>query len=99
MGEGVRGRRGEAEYCVVSPSRPRPFTMSVCAPDVSLPRREKSAGLPRMKSHRQELWFEVPARRAFLNITPEVEAAVRQSGIQEGFCLVNAMHISASCAP
>ena len=49
-----------------------------------------------MKSHRQELWFEVPARRAFLNITPEVEAALRQSGIQEGICLVNAMHISAS---
>lgn len=49
-----------------------------------------------MKSHRQELWFEVPRRRQFLNITPQVEAAVRASGVQEGLCLVNAMHISAS---
>ena len=49
-----------------------------------------------MKSHRQELWFEVPARRAFLNITPQVEAELRASGIREGLCLVNAMHISAS---
>ena len=49
-----------------------------------------------MKSHRKELWFEVPQRRKFINITPEVEAALRESGIMEGFCLVNAMHISAS---
>jgi secondary thiamine-phosphate synthase enzyme len=49
-----------------------------------------------MKSHRQELWFEVPTRRAFLNITPQVEAALTASGIKEGLCLVNAMHISAS---
>ena len=49
-----------------------------------------------MKSHRQELWFAVPARRAFLNITPQVETALRTSGIREGLCLVNAMHISAS---
>ena len=49
-----------------------------------------------MKSHRQELWFATPTRRAFLNITPQVEAAVRTSGIKEGLCLVNAMHISAS---
>ena len=49
-----------------------------------------------MKSHRQELWFEVPARRAFLNITLQVEAELRASGIREGLCLVNAMHISAS---
>ena len=49
-----------------------------------------------MKSHRQELWFETPTRRAFLNITPQVEAALRASGIREGLCLVNAMHISAS---
>ena len=49
-----------------------------------------------MKSHRQELWFETPTRRAFLNITPQVEAALRASGIKEGLCLVNAMHISAS---
>jgi len=49
-----------------------------------------------VKTHRQELWFETPTRRAFLNITPQVEAAVRSSGVQDGLCLVNAMHISAS---
>jgi len=49
-----------------------------------------------MKSHRQELTFEVPTRRAFLNITPRVEEAVRKSGVREGLCLVNAMHITAS---
>ena len=49
-----------------------------------------------MKSYRQELWFEVPSRRAFLNITPQVEEALRTSGIAEGLVLVNAMHISAS---
>jgi len=49
-----------------------------------------------MKSHREELWFETKTRRAFLNITPQVEAALKRSGIQEGLCLVNAMHISAS---
>jgi secondary thiamine-phosphate synthase enzyme len=49
-----------------------------------------------MKSHRQELWFEAPRRRAFFNITPQVEAALHTSGIREGLCLVNAMHISAS---
>ena len=49
-----------------------------------------------MKSHRQELWFDVPTRREFLNITPDVEAALEASGIREGLCLVNAMHITAS---
>src|SRR5258706_12144325 len=49
-----------------------------------------------MKSHRQELWFETPTRRAFINLTPQVETAVRASGIREGLCLVNAMHITAS---
>ncbi len=49
-----------------------------------------------MKSHRQELWFEVEERRAFLNITPRVEEALAASGIREGLCVVNAMHISAS---
>ncbi len=49
-----------------------------------------------MKSYRKELWFDVPSRRAFLNITPEVEAALRDSSIMEGMVLVNAMHISAS---
>jgi secondary thiamine-phosphate synthase enzyme len=49
-----------------------------------------------MKSFRRELWFEVPQRRALLNITPQVEAALHASGVREGLCLVNAMHISAS---
>ena len=49
-----------------------------------------------MKSYRKELWFNVPGRRGFVNITPQVEAALRESGIKEGLCLVNAMHITAS---
>ena len=49
-----------------------------------------------MKSYRKELTFDLPARRAFVNITPEVEEAVRASGVAEGLCLVNAMHITAS---
>ncbi|MHB8766732.1 MAG: secondary thiamine-phosphate synthase enzyme YjbQ [Deferrisomatales bacterium] len=49
-----------------------------------------------MKSHRQELWFEVKSRRGFVNITPQVEACLRESGIQEGLLLCNAMHITAS---
>lgn len=49
-----------------------------------------------MKSYRKELWFNVPSRRSYINITPEVDAVLRDSGIQEGLCLVNAMHISAS---
>ena len=49
-----------------------------------------------VKSFRKELWFELPQRRGFVNITPQVEAALRESGVREGLCLVNAMHISAS---
>ncbi len=49
-----------------------------------------------MKSYRQELWFNVPSRRGFVNITPQVEEALRASGVREGLCLVNAMHITAS---
>jgi len=49
-----------------------------------------------MKRYRKELWFEVPQRRAMLNITREVQDCLRESGIQEGLCLVNAMHITAS---
>ncbi|MDX9722132.1 MAG: secondary thiamine-phosphate synthase enzyme YjbQ [Myxococcota bacterium] len=49
-----------------------------------------------MKSHREELWFDIPSRRGFVNITPRVEQALARSGIQEGLCLVNAMHITAS---
>jgi hypothetical protein len=43
-----------------------------------------------MTSYREELWLDVPSRRAFVNITPQVEAALQKSGIQEGLCLVNA---------
>ena len=49
-----------------------------------------------MKSYRKELWFEVPARRAFINITGRVERCIEDSGVMEGFVLVNAMHITAS---
>ena len=49
-----------------------------------------------MKHYRQELWFHTKTRRAYINITDQVQAAIDKSGIQEGLCLVNAMHISAS---
>jgi secondary thiamine-phosphate synthase enzyme len=49
-----------------------------------------------MKHLREELWFNVPERRGYTNITDKVEALVRQSGVQHGLCLVNAMHITAS---
>ena len=49
-----------------------------------------------MKSYRKELWFETPARRAFINITGQVEKCLNESGIQEGLILVNAMHITSS---
>ncbi|HAF61882.1 MAG TPA: secondary thiamine-phosphate synthase enzyme [Anaerolineaceae bacterium] len=49
-----------------------------------------------MKSYRKELWVNIPARRAYINITPQVNNCLQESGIQEGLCLVNAMHITAS---
>lgn len=49
-----------------------------------------------MKSFREELWFNAPQRRLLMNITSEVEKCLRRSGIREGLCLVNAMHITAS---
>ena len=49
-----------------------------------------------MKSYRKELWFEAPGRRAFINITPQVEQCLAESGVREGLALVNAMHITAS---
>ena len=49
-----------------------------------------------MKSYTQYLTMDLPQRRAFVNITPQVEAAVRASGVQEGMVLVNSMHITAS---
>jgi secondary thiamine-phosphate synthase enzyme len=49
-----------------------------------------------MKSFRKDVWFNIPTRRGFVNITPQVEECLRESGIREGLCLVNAMHITAS---
>jgi secondary thiamine-phosphate synthase enzyme len=49
-----------------------------------------------MKSLRKELWFNAPTRVAFINITKDVNKAVKESGVKEGLCLVNAMHITAS---
>lgn len=49
-----------------------------------------------MKSYRKELTMHTVTRRAFVNITPQVESALKESGVSEGLCLVNAMHITAS---
>jgi secondary thiamine-phosphate synthase enzyme len=49
-----------------------------------------------MKSYRKELWFNIPARRGFVNITAQVELCLKESGITEGMVLINAMHITAS---
>ena len=49
-----------------------------------------------MKSYRKELWFSVPQRRGYQNITPEINKCLTESGVQEGLALVNAMHITAS---
>lgn len=49
-----------------------------------------------MKSFRKELWFNIPARRGFVNITPQVETCLQESGIKEGMALICAMHITAS---
>jgi secondary thiamine-phosphate synthase enzyme len=49
-----------------------------------------------MKSYRKELWFSTGERTAFINITGQVQDTLRESGVREGLCLVNAMHISAS---
>ena len=49
-----------------------------------------------MKTYRKELWFDLPTRRGFVNITSQVEEALRESRIREGLALVNAMHITAS---
>ena len=49
-----------------------------------------------MISYRKELWFNLPARRGFINITDQVQECLRESGIREGLVLVNAMHITAS---
>ena len=70
----------------------------LCAPAFGFRLRQRRAEwhTTRMKSLTEHLWFEVPNRRGFVNITDTVEALVRKSGVQEGLCLVNAMHITAS---
>jgi secondary thiamine-phosphate synthase enzyme len=57
---------------------------------------DKKSLKSKMKSLTEELWFEIPTRRAFINITPQVEELVQKSSVAEGLCLVNAMHITAS---
>ena len=64
--------------------------------DAGVAARVPAAKLEAMKSHRKELWFDIPTRRAFVNITRQVEACLRESEVQEGLALVNAMHITAS---
>ncbi len=49
-----------------------------------------------MKSYRKELWLNIPSRQGFVNITRDVEQALQESGIREGLCLVNSMHITSS---
>jgi len=49
-----------------------------------------------VKSYREELWFNIPSRVGFLNITPQIRESLQKSGVREGLCLVNAMHITAS---
>jgi len=49
-----------------------------------------------MKNYRQELWFEIPSRRGFVNITPQVQKCLEESGVSHGLALINAMHITAS---
>jgi secondary thiamine-phosphate synthase enzyme len=49
-----------------------------------------------VKSYRKELWFDIPTRRALVNITPEIKTCLKESGVREGLALVNAMHITAS---
>ncbi|MBI5560975.1 MAG: YjbQ family protein [Deltaproteobacteria bacterium] len=49
-----------------------------------------------MKSYRRELWFNLPQRMGFMNITPQVEECLKESGVKEGLVLINSMHITAS---
>src|SRR5665811_2616337 len=63
---------------------------------VSASRNDEKNDGERMKSYRKELWFNVPTRRAFINITPQVQECLNESRISEGLILVNAMHITAS---
>ena len=64
---------------------------------MSCPHRQNFCKIGRMKSHREILTFNTKQKREYINITPQVEDAVRKSGVREGLVLVNPMHITASC--
>jgi secondary thiamine-phosphate synthase enzyme len=66
------------------------------SPGIDAPDEAAIARSPSMKSYRKELWFDVPERRMLLNITSAVQRCLEDSGVAEGLCLVNAMHITAS---
>jgi secondary thiamine-phosphate synthase enzyme len=70
--------------------------VSCNAAGITLAESSRLRHIADMKSLTEQLWFEVPGRRGFVNITETVAGLVRKSGVQEGFCLVNAMHITAS---
>jgi secondary thiamine-phosphate synthase enzyme len=70
--------------------------VSFCSTGFSLNSQLSTINFPDMKSLTEHLWFEVPDRRGFINITPKIEELVHRSGVMEGLCLVNAMHITAS---
>ena len=88
---GVREEGGELATRIRCTASRRGATTQASAACQTTTERDTS-----MKSHRRELWFETKERRAYVNITPDVEGEVRKSGVQEGLCLVNAMHITAS---
>jgi secondary thiamine-phosphate synthase enzyme len=72
------------------------LTTAIGRVGIALAAREAWKHTKPMRSFRKELSFETPGRRAFLNITPQVEAALMESDVQEGIALINAMHITAS---
>jgi secondary thiamine-phosphate synthase enzyme len=78
----------------ITPARHRPALRRAITP--LLHYSNSSQGGFAMKSYRKELFFNVPTRRALINITPQVDECLRDSGIKEGLVLVNAMHITAS---
>lgn len=82
----LAGERGQNGFRLKIPS----VRKSLLAPRGGGPHSQ------RVKSYRQELWFELPERRQLVNITPTVAEAVAASGVKEGLCLVNAMHITSS---
>lgn len=63
---------------------------------VTMDSRARATPQSSMKSLTEHLWFQVPGRRGFVNITSTIEDLVMKSGVNEGLCLVNAMHITAS---